>query len=457
MLGTRAALLPLAFVQGAILARALGPAGVGVYSAALVDVNVLVTVLSLGLPGAFAVLQSEARDDPARLRALWRLGLRRAALLLLALLLLALLLRLWGDRPGVDWLARGRGPVMLALIGGCVFFQFLRDMHNSLLWGGQHFAAQNRLNLGLAVALLVATVGLYARALLTPASALGLAALSQILLGAASGLWLWRWQRRAPAVRATADTTLPARTLRIGSRNFLHILPDLLLLRIDVYLIQRLLPGTSMKAELGLYQAGVRVAELLLLVPGTLNTVLFAKAAARDDSEAAIARMTLRSAQLALQLGLLACVAMALLGQPLLVAFYGARFAGSFLPALVVLLGCAALCYSGPLAGTLSGAGGYPRSVIIAQTVALGVNVAANLYLLPRYGVRGSAAASALAYLCSAVLIALAFARRYDLPARDLLRLESPWQLVRALRQRRARDAGVETPVSVARTDDGAI
>ena len=35
MLGTRAALLPLAFVQGALLARALAPAGLGRYSATL--------------------------------------------------------------------------------------------------------------------------------------------------------------------------------------------------------------------------------------------------------------------------------------------------------------------------------------------------------------------------------------------------------------------------------------
>ena len=101
----------------------------------------------------------------------------------------------------------------------------------------------------------------------------------------------------------------------------------------------------------------------------------------------------------------------------------------------MVLLGCTALCFSGPLAGTLSGAGGYPRSVIIAQSVALLVNVAANLYLLPRYGVRGAAVASALSYLCSAVLIAVAFARRFGLTAADLLRLEAPQTLIRALKK----------------------
>ena len=444
MLGTRAALLPLAFAQGALLARALGPEGVGRYSAVLVDVNVLVTVLSLGLPGALAVLQGEARGDPARLRALWRLGVGRALPVVLLVGLLAAGISYYGDRPGLDWLSRGRGPLVLGFIGGCVVLQYLRDVHNSLLWGGQHFAAQNRLNLGLAIGQLAVLAAMAGLAFLTPTSALGLHAVSQGVLAAAAALWLWRWQhaqrtqqqpaaqeRPHPAPAAPPEASLALRALRIGGRNFLHILPDLLLLRIDVYLIQRLLPAGQMEQNLGIYQAGVRVAELLLLVPGTLNTVLFAKAAARED----IAQVTLLGAKLALWLGLLACLLMAVGGQPLLVVFYGARFAGSFLPALVVLLGCAALCFSGPLAGTLSGAGGYPRSVIYAQTAALGVNVAANLYLLPRYGVRGAAAASALSYLCSAILIAIAFARRFGLSAADMLRPTSPIALLRALRR----------------------
>ncbi len=442
MLGTRAVLLPLSFLQGALLARALGPTGVGRYSAALVDINVLVTVLSLGLPGALAVLQGEARGDSQRLRALWRLGLGRAVPVVVLLAVSALGLSRWGERLGLGWLSRGREPWLLALIGASVVFQYLRDVHNSLLWGGQHFAAQNRLNLALAVGQLAAVAVLFQLSLLSPASALLLQAASQLVLSAAAGLWLWRWQLAQPAAApppgpgpspspSPSGDSLASRALRIGGRNFLHILPDLLLLRIDVYLIQRLLPAAHMEQDLGIYQAGVRVAELLLLVPGTLNTVLFAKAAARED----IARVTLLGAKLALLLGLAACVGMALVGQPLLVAFYGPRFAGSFLPALVVLLGCTALCFSGPLAGTLSGAGSYPRSVIIAQTVALLVNVGANLYLLPRYGVRGAAAASALSYLCSAVLIAVAFARRFGLTAGELVRPHGPRQLLAALRK----------------------
>ena len=130
-----------------------------------------------------------------------------------------------------------------------------------------------------------------------------------------------------------------------------------------------------------------------------------------------------------------ACAGMALFGRPLIVLLFGARYGGSFAPCLLVLLGCTALCFSGPLAGTLSGAGGYPRSVVFAQCTALLVNVGANLLLLPRLGILGAAAASALSYGTSAALIARAFARRFDVPLVELVRPVSPLALLASLRR----------------------
>jgi O-antigen/teichoic acid export membrane protein len=93
------------------------------------------------------------------------------------------------------------------------------------------------------------------------------------------------------------------------------------------------------------------------------------------------------------------------------------------------------MCFSGPLAGTLQGDAGYPRSVVLAQGAGLVINIAANLYLLPRYGIVGAAAASALSYSVSAGIIAAAFARRFAVSLRELLRPEAPWQLIDRLRR----------------------
>lgn len=435
---TRGVLLPVALLQGALLARGLGPAGLGEYTAALVDVNLLVALLSLGLPGGLAIVASEARgqlDGEHRIGSLRRLGLRHGLAIAGVLLLVAPLYGHLGPRLALP----SRPTILLALISGLVLLQFARDVHNALLWGGQRFSAQNRINLTVQLVLAALLLLLWRWGWLQPVTALGL----QIC---AHGLWIVA--ARLAAASATAVTPQgidsappsqpvqgaaddgPARARALGLRSYVGVLLDLLVLRIDIYLIEKLVPAAVMAHELGLYQAGVRVAELVLFVPSTLNAVLFAKAAAREN----VAAATLRAAKLSLWLGLLALAAMWLVGQPLLVLFFGARFAGSFAPCLWVLLGCVLTCFASPLAGTLSGEHGYPRGVLLAQFFALLGNVVANLYLLPRYGIVGAAMASAFAYTLSAALITAAFARRYGVALSAVLAPELPWRLWRALR-----------------------
>lgn len=433
---TRGVLMPMALLQGALLARGLGPAGLGAYAAALVDVNLLVALLSLGLPGGLAIAAGQARgqreSEPtiAALRKLsWRHGLVMAGALLVAAPLYAQL----APRLSLPL----RPPAVLALIVGLVLLQFVRDVHNALLWGGQRFAVQNRINLLVQLALSVLLFVLWRTGWLQPESALGLQLAAHVL-------WIVAARSVPPETVAPPSSDLPlsppppdasasdlqARVRAIGLRSYVGVLLDLLLLRIDIYLIEKLVPQAVMAHELGLYQAGVRVAELVLFVPSTLNAVLFAKAAAAED----VALCTLRSAKLSLWLGILALACMWLVGQPLLVLVFGARFAGSFAPCLWVLLGCVMTCFSSPLAGTLSGEHGYPRSILWAQLAALLANVGANVYLLPRYGIVGAAQASALSYALSAGLIAVAFARRYGLSLWTLLWPSWPFTLWRQLR-----------------------
>lgn len=425
-LGARVLLLGLSLGQGVLLTRGLGPEGLGRYSAVLIDINLLVALLSFGLPGALAVLVGESAGGASRLAQLRALG-RQHGLALLALLAVG------ASATALGLSLPGRTSAWSLLIALGILIQYSRDVQNSLLWGAQRFAVQNRLSLLVQLVLASALLVHVLLGRLSPMQAVALQLAANLLW--TLGALLWPRPDAIPAPDPSAPVASELSPLRrtawrIGLRNYLSQLLDLLLLRIDVYLIQHLTPAATMERDLGIYQAAVRVAELLLMVPSTLNAVLFAKAAARED----VALMALRSAKLALWIGLFGLAAMALIGQPLLVLFFGSRFAGSFAPCLWVLSGCVAWCFSGPLAGTLQGAAGYPRSVMLAQATALLSNVLANLYLLPRYGVVGAAAATTLAYLVSAAFISLAFVRRFDLSLGQLLRPESPWTLWRALR-----------------------
>lgn len=421
---TRGLLLILGLVQGMLLARGLGPAGLGRYSAALVDVNLIVALLSLGLPGALAVLQSEAgAAATSRRLALRRLAWRRGLFIVVLVGAAGLAVKLGAPRFE-------RTPVILLLIAAGVLVQYARDVENSLLWGDQRFSTQNRVNLLVQGLLCAGLCTLLFFDRVSPEAALALQLGSHLLWTFGAVLL------RPPSPKSDAPMHdddlrgLERRAFSVGFRNYLSLLIDLLVLRIDVYLIQTLLPVAQRDSSLGLYQAGVRVAELVLMLPGTLNALLFAKAAAKED----IAEAALHSAKLSLWVGLLALLGMWLVGQPLLIVFFGVRFGGAFAPCLWVLAGCVAMCFSGPLAGTLQGDAGYPRSVVIAQGAALVVNVAANLYLLPRHGITGAAAASAVAYTVSAIVICIAFMRRFDVSASMILRPETPWTLIARLR-----------------------
>ncbi len=434
-LATRFLVLPLGLLQGALTARALGPEGLGRYSAVLVDVNIITTLLGLGLPGGLAVLTGESQGSAKAVQSLWWRGLRHALLAVCFLSVLGIALSTFSPSL-LDKFNADRTPVIQLLLGVCVVGQLGRDVHNALLWGGQRFSAQNRLGLTLSVIQLASVAGLFVCDKLVVESALVVQALSLWGLCIAFLFRLQMDSKIQTEMRTQAhdseDVPSTKRLYAVSLRNFLHILPDMLLLRIDVYLIEVLLPPLLMRRELGLYQAGVRVAELVLMLPGTLNAVLFAKAAAKED----VAEQALLSAKLGLYLGLCSCIGMFFVGKPLLILFYGARFSGSFLPCLLVLLGCSALCFSGPLAGALSGAGAYPKSVIVAQTLALCTNVGLNLWLLPSYGIIGSAWASALAYTVSAVCVSVAFAHKFALPLHRLLTPVSPSVILQKLGRR---------------------
>ena len=132
-LATRFAVLPLGLLQGALLARGLGPQGLGRYSAALVDVNIVTTLLALGLPGGLAVLVGESQGHASATRKLWAYGLRHTLLAVLVATLLgmgfgllfpSLIIKIYADRT----------PLILAILILCVCGQLGRDLHNALLW-----------------------------------------------------------------------------------------------------------------------------------------------------------------------------------------------------------------------------------------------------------------------------------------------------------------------------------
>ena len=202
--------------------------------------------------------------------------------------------------------------------------------------GGQRFAVQNRINLLVQLALSVLLFVLWRTGWLQPESALGLQLAAHVL-----------WIVAARSVPAETTVAPPSSDLplsppppdasasdfagaRAGHRaaQLCRRAPRSLLLRIDIYLIEKLVPPAVMAHELGPLSGRVRVAELVLFVPSTLNAVLFAKGRGRRRCRA-VYPAERQAFAVAGDLGL---GVHGLVGQPLLVLVFGARFAGSFAP-----------------------------------------------------------------------------------------------------------------------------
>jgi O-antigen/teichoic acid export membrane protein len=187
-------------------------------------------------------------------------------------------------------------------------------------------------------------------------------------------------------------------------------------LRADVFLVGVFLGPR----EVGWYALAQAVCEWVWLLPRSAAAVLFPFVAGSDKGRALAA--TMRTCRVVFSLAGLAALGLALAASWLIPALFGSAFGGSVLPIRVLLPGI----WLGSIAGTFSSflAGcGRPELPLLTSLASLTLNVSLNLALIPRYGIAGAAASSAVSYsLMTAINVV--FSRRVaPLALRDFLLL----------------------------------
>ena len=177
-----------------------------------------------------------------------------------------------------------------------------------------------------------------------------------------------------------------------------------LVLRVDQVLVGRY----AGFRQLGLYALATTVAELLWLLTDPLAAALIphmVRARVGDDR-----RLSFAMARLSMSISAIAAIAGWFLAPIVIPVVYGKGFAGA-VPALRLLLpGVVALAASRPL-GAVRVKEGQVVLPSVLGLAALGLNVALNLVLLPRIGIRGASIASSICYAALA-LSYVAIARR---------------------------------------------
>ena len=383
----------LGIINGILLARLLGPALKGDYYLLILVPSTAMVLIQLGLPQAVSYYAARGRTA----------GLMAKALVLTGGLTLTALVVVWAILPflqevflhGIDESLVVLAFVALPLALNSTFMSGIVMGRQAVRW----YAAVNMILPIVTTALLVLVLGGLG-ALLLGALAIYLVTLTMQSVGLAIGA------RRAMRANTGAGDGLVPRALPVRAAD-LPGEPHELLQLPDRRLHDRGARSRDPSEPLGFYSMAVGLAEMVFFFPNAVSTLFFPHIASlpREDADRQVpmvARVTLLITTAVALLMIPAAIAMILILLP--------AFESSIPPFLVLLPGVVSLSVAKVVGGYMAGIGrpGINSSVAIAS---FGVNVVANLLLIPPFGIIGAAAASLVSYSFNAVLLTAIAAR----------------------------------------------
>jgi O-antigen/teichoic acid export membrane protein len=376
-----------------LIARLLGAEGRGIYSLLLLLPSTLFALGQLGLPSALTFFAGAGRSVRSLV-----VGATALAAVLSTLIVIVSLVAL----PAVQPVLFSAAPLDLLTIAAFALpILLVSSFFGSILWGRQRVRPYSRVLAAQSVAGLVVLIGLVGIAGLGVRGAL---AGYLVVSGAAAviivGLVLRERSRETIDTAAGESVQRPVGVgalLGYGMRLYPSAVATFLSYRVDLFLLSLLLADAG---DIGRYAIAVSMAEITFQVPDSVATLFYPRVAGAERAEAdrlapSMARFTL----LATSLAALALIPLAWLAIRIVLP----GFEASLLPFLILLPGTVALGLGKVLSAYISGLR-RPEPVSVIAVIALVVNVAVNLLLIPLFGIVGAALASLTSYCVHAIL-----------------------------------------------------
>jgi O-antigen/teichoic acid export membrane protein len=230
-------------------------------------------------------------------------------------------------------------------------------------------------------------------------------------------LWVvWTIHRESP-LSLHFDLPLFRRMIRYGLKSHVQTIASHFHFKADIYLVAYFLAP----AEVAFYSIAARLAEHLLWFPQALGMALFPRLAGSDVADAH--RLTAS----AVRQTLVACAVPATLlavGAPFLITtWYGPAYAPTVEPLRWVCLGIVMMSLYVLLTRNFTSRNRQGVNIFAAY-LALGGNLALNLFMIPRYGIVGAAISSACSYTAATLVLLVWFVRESGLSTSDVLVLK---------------------------------
>jgi O-antigen/teichoic acid export membrane protein len=392
LLGTQVFGAALGVINGILLARLLGPAGKGDYYIVVLLPATATVLLQLGLPQAFSFFAARGQ----MLRILGKTALLTVALSAVAFLGVAIVVPLIHDA------ALGTvTPEQIVLAFVAFPFALNAMFTTAIVIGRQAVRSYAVANITTSVSTTILLIAILGGVGPSVSAALVVYVLSVSIQAMGFAIAA----RRVAASTNWAEHVSYRQLFGYGLQFYPGSIAGFFSYRVDAFLIAFLIADAS--TALGYYSMAVGLAEMVFFLPRAVSTLFFphVAGASRQDADRQVAvtsRVTLvLTGAFAVAL-IPAAVAMIVLILP--------AFDPALLPLVVLLPGVVALGPTFVVSGYMTGID-RPGIVSAVSLTALGVNVASNLLLIPRYGIVGAAASSLISYSLSSLLLTIVASR----------------------------------------------
>jgi O-antigen/teichoic acid export membrane protein len=289
--------------------------------------------------------------------------------------------------------------------------QILNSYLTSILTAQMRFYAQFWINLMQGTAVIIAVLVAVVLLGLGTVGAVGglIAATCVIVL-----VELWFLRNGLVLHQLRPPVTLIRNCLRFGLRGYFANLAQFVTYRLDSLIVSYLLGMTA----LGIYAASYTGAEMLLYFPNCLATVMFPATAASSIADANW--RTARVSRLTFAFALLGSIASAAVAPWLFRAVLGPRFTYSVVLFWALLPGIIMLAGAKIITADLLGRGLPQHSILVSLGGMVAIAVL-DVWLIPRHGLIAAALTSSVVYGCQAAYWVRCLTRVSGMKTSDLL------------------------------------
>jgi len=221
--------------------------------------------------------------------------------------------------------------------------------------------------------------------------------------------------RSVEGIRLRFDWAIIKKMLSLGFIYAMALFVMQMNYRVDVMLMERL----TDKVQIGIYNTGVSMVELLWFLTTALGTVIFSRSVNAKDDIAFTMKIgkLLRVSFIAVLLAGAVLFAIAPFIIPLM---FGTEFSESASVIRTLMPGVILFTIFKVLGMDIAGKG-KPWVSIIIMTPAVILNAMLNIHLIPKYGAMGAAYSSAITYSAASIVYLPAYAKVVGVPVRTLI------------------------------------